>query len=202
MLTAVTHLAASREHNDGMSTPAELHVSLPEFLAWEQEQDRRHEYRRGDVRIMTGGSARHEMLVRRIDRLLGDVYDTAAGPCRVFSHNRKLVMAESVRYPDVLVVCAPQADSQFEDDADYLVEVLSPSTAKVDLSEKLHEYAALASIKQYLVLDPDARSVTLFERHELGWHAREVKGTLSFAGVDIDLDGAYDWVDMRTGTSS
>jgi len=185
-----------------MSTPAELHVTLPEFLAWEQGQDRRHEYVRGEVQLMTGGSARHEALVRRIDRLIGDVYDDAPGPCRVYSHNRKLVMAESVRYPDVMIVCGPQADAQYEDDADYLVEVLSPSTAKVDLSEKLHEYAALRSIKEYMVLDPDVRQVMVYERHELGWHVREIKGTVVFGGVTIDLDAAYDWVDARTSTSS
>jgi Uma2 family endonuclease len=187
---------------DSVSIPAELHVSLAEFLAWEQEQDRRHEYVRSEVRLMTGGSARHEALVRRIDRVLGDVYDEAPGPCRVYSHNRKLVMAESVRYPDVMVVCGPQADAQYEDDADYLVEVLSPSTAKVDLSEKLHEYAALRSIKEYMVLDPDVRRVVVYERHELGWHVREVKGTTTFAGVTVDLDAAYEWVDARTGIPS
>lgn len=183
-----------------MSTPAELHVSLPEFLAWEQE--RRHEYVGGEVRLITGGSARHEALVRRIDRLLGDVYDETAGPCRVYSHNRKLVMAESVRYPDVMVVCGPQADAQYENDADFLVEVLSPSTAKVDLSEKLHEYAALRSIKEYMVLDPDQRRVVVYARHHLGWPVREVKGVVEFAGVSIDLDAAYDWVDARTAFTS
>jgi Putative restriction endonuclease len=61
-----------------VNTPAELHAGLAE-LAWEQEQDPRHEYVQGEVRLMTGGSARHEALVRRIDRVLGDVHDEALG---------------------------------------------------------------------------------------------------------------------------
>jgi hypothetical protein len=36
----------------------------------------------------------------------------------------------------------------------------------------------------------------------LGWHVREVKGTVMFAGATIDLDGDHDWADARTGTSS
>lgn len=177
-----------------------MRVNSAEFLEWERTQDRRHEFVRGEVRLMTGGSARHEWLVRRVDRLLGDVYDESDGPCRAFAHNRKLVMAEAIRYPDVFVVCGPQADDQYEDDADYIVEVLSPSTAKVDLTEKLHEYGGLRSIKQYLVLDPDARSALLYEKHDLGWHVREASGTVDFAGMSLDLDAVYDWVDARSGT--
>jgi Uma2 family endonuclease len=122
------------------------------------------------------------------------------GPCRVFPHNRKLVVTNGiVRYPDILVNRGKVADDQYENDADYLVEVVSPSNGRQELAEKLAEYTSLPSAKQYLLLNPDTREVRLHQRHDLGCSEREVSGHVRFADVDIDLDALYDHVDSVSG---
>ena len=50
------------------------------------------------------------------------------------------------------------------------MEVLSPSTAKRDLSDKLAGYFQVASIEHYVVLDPEDR--------EIIWHRRAAGGGL------------------------
>jgi len=93
------------------------------------------------------------------------------------------------------VNCAKASHDQYENDAEYLVEVVSPSNSRQDLAEKVAEYTSLPSAKQYLVLNPDTRQATLYQRHDLGWSEREVSGVIRFAEVDVDLDALYDHVD-------
>lgn len=49
-----------------------------------------------------------------------------------------------------------------------VAEVLSPSTRGQDLVTKSHEYAA-AGIGQYWLLDPDGRTLDVFELVDGGW---------------------------------
>jgi Uma2 family endonuclease len=169
-------------------------MTLAEYLEFENRSERRHEFVRGQVKLMTGGGVRHELLTARLAYLVTAGLD--GGPCRVLPHNRRLrVTNGNIRYPDLLVNCGKIADDQYEDDADYLAEVVSPSNSRQDLAEKLAEYTSLPSAQQYLVLDPNTREARLYQRHDLGWSEREVSGVISFAGVELDLDAVYDHVD-------
>jgi Uma2 family endonuclease len=78
-----------------------------------------------------------------------------------------LVQAEepvTVRAPDVVVVRAdaPQQRAKARDVA-LVVEILSPSTRKVDLQVKANEYAE-AGIPHYWIVDPDppVPTITVF----------------------------------------
>jgi len=51
-----------------------------------------------------------------------------------------------------------------------VVEMLSPSTAKRDLSDKLAGYFKVPSVQHYLVLDPEEREVI--------WYRRAAGGTI------------------------
>jgi len=46
-----------------------------------------------------------------------------------------------------------------------LIEVLSDSTADYDRGTKLTAYLKLSSLKEYVLVDPDARSVQLYRRN-------------------------------------
>jgi Uma2 family endonuclease len=181
-----------------MVLPEPLGLTFAEYLDLEARSDRRHEFVRGQVRLLTGGTLRHELLTARLTYLLTAGLD--GGSCRVFPHNRKLLVTNgNVRYPDILVNCGKSAHEQYENDADYLVEVVSPSNGRQELAEKLAEYTWLPGAKQYLLLNPDAGEVRLYQRHDLGWSEREVAGRLRFADVDIDLDALYDHVNSMSG---
>jgi Uma2 family endonuclease len=75
-----------------------------------------------------------------------------------------------------------------------VVEVLSPSTAHTDTSAKLIGYFRVPSVHHYLVVDPDARSVT--------HHARSAQGaiearTLASGPLMLDPPGiAFDIADL------
>jgi len=74
-----------------------------------------------------------------------------------------------IRIPDVSVVERPPADGRRIVEPPVIVaEVLSPSTRGQDLVTKSHEYAA-AGIGQYWLLDPDGRTLDVFELVDGGW---------------------------------
>ncbi|MFB1028994.1 MAG: Uma2 family endonuclease, partial [Thauera sp.] len=74
-----------------------------------------------------------------------------------------------------------------------LVEVLSPSTERIDRREKLFAYQAIPSLREYLLVDPDKRSV---EISRVGDPVRYETGTegafrLDCLDAEITLDEVY-----------
>lgn len=74
----------------------------------------------------------------------------------------------------------------------YLFEVLSPSSAHIDMGAKLAEYQGLSSVQGVFLIDPTGRTVTAFLRGSSGeWPATgsmvEEGGTVMLAAVGIRL---------------
>jgi Uma2 family endonuclease len=184
-----------------MSLPDNLRPSVEEFVAWEADQEASHEYVDGDIVLMSGASETHELVSGLLfSSVLTSVLATRR-PCRVFKSDRMLRIGQVVRKPDVMVCCRPAAHRLYEDDADAVAEVLSPSTKSIDLAEKLAEYGQLRSIKEYLVIDPEAHRAMLYQRHDLGWLLLDDPRAdgVTFAGVRVDLDEIFEYVErIRT----
>ena len=87
---------------------------------------------------------------------LGEVYDA---PFDV------KLREDTVYQPDLLVVLREHADrlreTHVEGAPDLIVEVLSPSTAHLDLWQKRYDYAQ-AGVREYWIADPDTRRVELY----------------------------------------
>jgi Uma2 family endonuclease len=99
--------------------------------------------------------------------------------------------------PDALVAPLPEPDWESLEICNPLivVEVLSPSTARMDTTIKLNGYFKLPSVRHYLVLDPDERTVT---HHRRGRSVRVTsrvirKGNLRLnpPGIDIHLTDVF-----------
>jgi Uma2 family endonuclease len=92
-------------------------------------------------------------------------------PCRAFTESMKLKVAdEALFYPDVFVTCDPadlRTDVLFTAPT-VIVEVLSESTQSFDRGQKFAWYRRLASLREYLLVDPDSREVLLFRRGDQG----------------------------------
>lgn len=170
-----------------------------EYLAFADTQAIKYEYRQGWVYAMTGASVQHNTItanmITHINIQLGDQN------CTVTSSDTRVHIARkrTYRYPDVTVFCGDPA--YLEDRTDtitnpvLLVEVLSPSTAGRDSSEKLEEYIEIASLQAYVLVAQDKPKVEVYRRHEAGKWLYEV-----VTGLDAEIsvpfaDDATD--DMR-----
>ena len=139
-------------------------MSMAEFLAWEEHQPERHEFYRGDIFAMVGGSARHNRVILNLAARLGSHFEGT--PCQVFAEGMKVELAQGYLYPDVMVTCGkPEAgDEQVIKDPKVIIEVLSPSTRGYDRRDKFILYRELDSLAQYALVDPSERRVEVFTR--------------------------------------
>jgi Uma2 family endonuclease len=176
------------------------HYSYGEYLAFEQDCGRKHEYDNGDIFAMAGGSRRHNALALRI----GGALDAARGfGCLGFQSDQKVRVLATGRatYPDVTVVCgALEGDPADPSGAtitnpSLLVEVLSPSTEQEDRGGKWQHYQLIPSLKEYLLVSSHERRIERYRRLTNGaWEYSETtEGTLELAiGVRIDLNALYE----------
>jgi Uma2 family endonuclease len=148
-----------------MSVPKKLQrLSVAEYLEAEKDSPVRHEYIDGQIYAMAGSSDRHNRvsinLTGRLDDKLGE------GPCEVFMADMKVWVSETVYYyPDVVVACdGPGADEYYRKQPRLVIEVSSPSTERIDRSEKWLAYKHMKSLKEYVIVSQDRVRIEVFRR--------------------------------------
>ena len=186
----------------------ESRVTIAEYLRAEARRTIRHEYIRGEVYAMSGGTARHSRIAANIIRYLGIA---ARGTrCGVFTSDFKVQPSdEAVYYPDVSVVCAPLDESAVVTEGPCLVvEVTSRGTVRIDRGEKLEQYRKSATLQTYLIVDQYRKSVTRHWRDHGGeWKTEDFVGEgsipLPCPRVDLTLDQVYEDIELplRVGES-
>jgi Uma2 family endonuclease len=195
-----------------MGLPAEKHrYTVSEYLRYEQEASERHEYRRGEIIAMAGGTYNHSLIVANIIRELGNALK--GKPCRVLDSNlrvrsRRVAM---FTYPDASVVCGePQFDpddpaNQTITNPRVLIEVLSPSTEAYDRGTKFNSYRQLESLEEYVLVSQDAPRIETFYRQADGtWlftavGEPESKTRLRSLGLELPLQEIYAGVAFPPG---
>jgi Uma2 family endonuclease len=160
------------------------------FPAWEDRQEGKHEFDGQRVLPMTGSSVAHQRIVFNLCltfmRLLEERPFTAL-------HEMRIRIGTIVRYPDVMLCATPlDQTTRTLTDAIVLFEVLSDDTTTTDRVQKLLDYAAIPSLRCYVLLEQTAVAATLFQREPGGaWTASaHTGGTLSLPGVDAELPPA------------
>jgi Uma2 family endonuclease len=174
-------------------------LSPQEFLAWERQQPTKHEYFRGEVFAMAGGSPRHNALCANVLVRLRDAL--GEGPCNVFTSDQRVSMHAGERYvyPDVTVVCGSlilqTGTSDVVENPAILVEVLSSSTEQYDRELNWEGYQRLPSLSDYLLVSQSEARIEHFRRESSGtWVYRSAvagdRVTLS-NGATVDVDAVF-----------
>jgi Uma2 family endonuclease len=170
-----------------MDTVLDRPWTMETFLAWEDRQGGKYEFDGRDPVPRTGGSFAHQDIVFNLRGLLGRLL--AEQPFRAI-HETRLRAGTRIRYPDV-VVCPSPLDQTTRTLIDALVifEVLSDDTATTDRVDKLIDYAAVPSLRSYVLLEQTAVGATLFRREPGGaWIASaHTDGALMLPGLDLML---------------
>lgn len=183
-----------------MAVPQQ-HLTLDEYLAWENQQAEKNEYYRGEVFAMVGARRVHGAVVSNLNRRLAEQLDGT--PCRVFIEGMKLQIADdAIFYPDLMVTCdrADLATEMIFRAPKLVVEVLSPSTQAYDRGLKFAVYRRLPSLQEYILVDPDARRVEGFRRNEQGqWVLFDMSDgpalEAACIGCTVPLDQVFDGID-------
>ncbi len=144
-------------------------MNVKEFMQWYETQEGRWELHNGiPVRKhdpITGQSERfgHLRTKSEIYLALREAIQKAKLKCEAISDGATVNIDDEVSYePDALVYCGERIDNNelSVPNPVIIVEVLSPSTAYKDISEKLEDYFKLPSVGHYLILDPRNGHIT------------------------------------------
>jgi Uma2 family endonuclease len=179
-------------------------TTLAAFLDWERGQELRYEWDGVQPIAMVGGTFVHSELATRLSDALRSAL--RGGGCTVVRADVKVLTerGDRVRYPDLVVTCSPirAADTAVPDPV-LIVEVLSESTAGVDLGIKRAEYAALPSLRRYVVLSNEAALAFVFTAAN-GFRGEEVREVLDLPelGVSLPLAPLYAGLLREPGASS
>jgi Uma2 family endonuclease len=151
-----------------MSRPMHRAWTQEEFFAWAEAQDLRYEFDGVQPVAMTGGTVNHG-IVR--SNLGGALYvRLRGGRCQPLGPDNGIAtVGTTVRYPDALITCSKQEGaSRLVVEPVVVFEVISPSTRRMDQFVKVREYAAVPSIRRYVLVESSSMDVTVMERNEPG----------------------------------
>ncbi len=141
-----------------------------DYLAWELNQDGRHEYVDGEVFAMGGASDAHGTVALKLAALLLSALNGT--PCKPFIADMKVQVetANCFFYPDIVVTCDPRdrgpEASHVKRHPRLVVEVLSPTTEAFDRGNKFAAYRQLESLQEYVLISPESRRIEVFRRDD------------------------------------
>lgn len=123
-----------------------------EFFAWDGHNHGRYEFDGFQPVAMNGGTINHNLITQNVYSALR--VRLRGGRCRPMGRDVGVATAgDAVRYPDALVTCSDFVGTKLMAPGVVVVfEVLSPSSGRTDRIVKLREYAAVASIRRYVIL--------------------------------------------------
>jgi Uma2 family endonuclease len=155
-----------------MNAPALKRMTIPEFFAWAETQDRgRYELVRGQVVAMTPERTEHVRAKQSSFRSLETAIAQAGVACEAFVDGLAIVIDGETSYePDALVNCGERiADgTMIAPHPVIAIEVLSPSTGNLDKTTKLADYFRVSSLAHYLIIDLGRRHILHYGRQSDG----------------------------------
>ncbi|HKM64738.1 MAG TPA: Uma2 family endonuclease [Acidisphaera sp.] len=163
-------------------------MTVAEFLAWEAKQEGRYEFDGIRPRAMTGGTLAHNRIGNNLRRRLDDALE--GRQCSAWGPDAKVEVAGKVYYPDAAVTCSPtDGRSYLLPEPVVIIEVLSESTAEIDLGTKSIDYRSLPSLRHYVLVaqtQPTVTVLTLLDDTWV-WTSHTSGGTVSLDAIGVTL---------------
>lgn len=182
-------------------------MTRDQFLDWAHAREARYEFDGFAPVAMTGGTLNHNRIAFNIHIALRS--RLKGSRCEPLGLDAGLAtIGDIVRYPDALVTGSPASGtSRLVPDPIVVFEVISPSSGHVDRIVKVREYAAVASIRRYVILESASIGLTVHERRESEqkWTVTTmIDGDLLLLpdiGVEIPIGELYEGVEFPPSAS-
>ena len=143
-----------------MSAPLRRTWTQDEFFTWAGSQEGRYEFDGFQPVAMTGGTVNHAIIIQNHAIIIQNVHAALrsrlrGGGCRPLGPDAGVAtIGAAIRYPDALVTCARlDGDALTVPGVVVVFEILSSNTSRTDRIIKVREYAAIASIRRYVILE-------------------------------------------------
>lgn len=145
--------------------------TLEEYIKLDEIGQVRHEFYDGKLIPLPGESLLHNNICLLVYRLLFQSLPPNTFNIYVESVKVNIEGENKYVYPDITVIKQqPLGEVPFKDYIIYqpllIVEVLSDSTRKHDLTDKFILYQKISSLQYYLAIEPEKQVVFFFEKNE------------------------------------
>lgn len=177
--------------------------TLAEYLRKEENAKELHEYYDGQIIKLPMAKGPHNIIVYNTGFSLGTAFIKKAKDFTIFG-SQQLVYSQKFNttlYPDILVVAE---EPIFFDKGENLlinpiliIEVLSRSTRKYDLTEKFTIYKSFDSLREYVTIDPKKCLIrTNFREEPDLWREKEYSDrtesvVFKSVGCEVPMDKIY-----------
>jgi Uma2 family endonuclease len=162
-----------------MSAQAQPLLTVEQYLELDRAAETRHEYYKGRMYAMSGGTFRHAQIN---GNLSGELRAALKGRgCSVLPADMRTAAAGIYAYPDIVVVCGGAIFHDGRKDVllnpTILVEVLSASTEGYDRGLKSAHYRKIESLQEYAIVSQIEPRIEIFRRQQNGqWMLAEFIG--------------------------
>lgn len=146
--------------NDYYNLPEDIHAELID----------------GQIYYHAAPSRIHQKLLMELSATIRNYFKTKGGPCEVYPAPFAVkLFAEddkTIVEPDISVICDPNklTDRGCTGAPDWIIEIISPSTASHDYIYKLNLYAK-AGVREYWIVDPDNKKIFVYHLEQADFKA-------------------------------
>lgn len=181
--------------------------TINEYLDLEINSNERHEYIKGEIIKMTGGTPNHNKIAGNLYAALN--FALKKQPFQVFFADQRVWIPNYhiYTYPDIMII---KDDLQFQEGRKdtlinpyIIIEVLSKSTRSYDKDDKFTAYRSIETFCEYLLIDQYKLQIDHYSKTDKNqWLFREYKtekDIINFDKIDfeISLIDIYDKVDFH-----
>lgn len=182
--------------------------SIEAYLELEEKSTEKHEYFKGNITTMPGGTVNHSLISTNILTALHIALENKAFSYYVLNSDMKVFIPKMRQfvYPDAIVVSEkPELYEGRRDviiNPQVIVEVLSPATIQYDKGLKFGSYKTISSFKEYILIDQNQCNVTIFTKsNSTLWeevNIQDMNQSLKIRSLDLEipLERIYRQVDF------
>jgi Uma2 family endonuclease len=167
--------------------------SIEQYLELEEGRTMAYEYVAGQIYAMAEPSQSHEIIATNLHTAIHA--HLRGQSCRAHAASRRILFkcrGDDIAYrPDVWVGCGDWRNAKGEviGEPRLVIEVLSPSTARIDRREKAVNYREIPSLEECVLVAQKIAQVTIYRRAE-GWQRLDLhspEDTLELRSVGLVL---------------
>lgn len=121
----------------------------------------------GQMYMMAPPIRIHQKLISQFTKVIGNYIDAKHGTCEVYPAPFAVFLnGDDLNYvePDISVICdkGKLNDKGCNGAPDWVIEIVSPSTSRIDYGVKLFKYRS-AGVREYWIVNPLKKAVTVFD---------------------------------------
>ncbi len=121
----------------------------------------------GQMYMMAPPIRIHQKLISQFTKVIGNYIDAKHGACEVYPAPFAVFLNEDdLNYvePDISVICdkGKLNDKGCNGAPDWVIEIVSPSSSRIDYGVKLFKYWS-AGVREYWIVNPLKKAVTVFD---------------------------------------